>query len=702
MSLSTLAWRARRTYYLLQRIRGSLAQRGFQGTLARIRQEFQSTPSEDDTLRLESLETPFAPFTLPVSDTPLVSVVIPVYGKCAWTVACLRSISRHGADTPFEVIVVDDASPDDSASKLMQVGGVRLLQNETNLGFIGSSNAGAAIARAPFLLFLNNDTQVTPGWLDSLLETYQQEPHCGIVGSQLVYPDGRIQEAGALTFANGEAWSVGRYEKRDDPRYLYRRDVDYVSGASLLIEKSLFQELGGFDARYAPAYCEDADLAFAVRAKGRRVIYDPGSVIVHYEGISSGTDVFSGVKQHQLTNLQTFAEKWSDALRQQPQPHTPETKSLHRQDRHILVIDALTPDLARDAGSLQVFSIMRLLREMGWRVTFMADNRTAAPRDIRALGSIGVEVLCNPWSPTLDAWLKRERDGLQAVMLCRHYVADANLPLIKQLAPGAQILFDTEDLHFLRERRAAQHTGNVNLQRQAAASQKREFALMRACDVTFVVSSMEHELLRKELPDVNVMLLPNMHPVHGRKRELEEREGLIFVGGFGHPPNVDAVHWLIEDIYPRVRMKRPDIKLHLIGQIPDAARAELQSEGVTIHGRVEDLEPWMAGSRISLAPLRYGAGVKGKVNSAMSYGLPVVATSIAAEGMWLRDGENAMLADDAQGFADAVLRLYDDSALWYRLSEGGMANIRDHFSFDVARKTLETALGPHRRHRPTN
>ncbi|HUA79260.1 MAG TPA: glycosyltransferase [Dyella sp.] len=693
MSLSTLQWRAKRLRYLLQRVQGSLAQRGLRSTWARIQQEFQDRPAQERSLGLEPLDTPFSPFAIPTSDEPRVSVIIPVHGKSAWTLACLRSIQRHGANTPFEVIVVDDTSPDDTVSKLSQIGGVRILQNQTNLGFIGSCNAGANIAQAPLLMFLNNDTQVMHGWLDALVETHQTEPRCGIVGSQLVYPDGRLQEAGALVYADASAWNVGRFEKPDDPRYLYRRDVDYVSGAALLIEKSLFADIGGFDNRYAPAYCEDMDLAFAVRAQGRRVIYEPASVVVHCEGISSGTDVFAGVKQYQQTNREKFIAKWREALRHQPAPRTSVEAAIHHhQARHILIIDALTPDPTRDAGSLQVFNIMRLLRSMGWRVTFMADNRLASHHDLCTLGAIGVEVLCKPWSPSLVSWLKRERHGLHAVMLCRHYVAAPNLPLIKQLAPDARIIFDTEDLHFLRERRAAEHTGNSTLIRQAMASQQQEFALMRACHATFVVSVAEWNLLKQELPDANILLLPNMHPVRGRTLEFEQRAGLVFVGGFGHPPNVDAVQWLTSDIYPIIRAKRPDIQLHLIGQIPDASRAQLQSDGVVIHGRVDDLAPWMEGSRISLAPLRYGAGVKGKVNTSMSYGLPVVATSMAAEGMWLRDGENALLADDAQSFAEAILRLYEDRDLWYRLSEGGLRNIQEHFSFDVARQTLETAL----------
>jgi GT2 family glycosyltransferase len=690
---NTLHWRLVRARYLLQRMGGSVAQRGLRGTLARIAQEFRRRPAQDAAWQLEALDTPFAPFDLPRSGMPRVSVIVPIHGKLAYTIACLRSIARHGANAPFEVIVVDDASPDDSTVVLAQIDGLRLLHNERNLGFIGSCNAGAALARGEYLLFLNNDTQVTPGWLDRLLDCFAEEQGCGIAGSRLAYPDGRLQEAGGLVYADGSAWNYGRFEDRDDPRFLYRRDVDYVSGAALMIDAALFRQIGGFDPRYAPAYCEDMDLAFAVRATGRRVVYQPESLVVHCEGISSGLDPFAGVKQYQTANRATFVDKWQSVLPRQPLPRTPvEVAVRHAGRRHILIVDALTPDAARDSGSLRLINIMRLLRELGWRVSFMADNRNATHEEIRKLGRVGVHVLCKPWSPTLATWLRREGSTLDAVMLCRHYVAAPNLELVRRLAPRATVLFDTVDLHFLREQRAAEHACNAALARQAETSRQRELALIRACDASLVVSPVELDMLRAEVPEARVELLSNVHEVHGRAAGFASRRGLIFVGGFGHPPNEDAVRWLTGEIYPRVRTQRPDIELHLIGDIPEAIRPQFAGKCVHIHGRVADLDPWMAGCRMALAPLRYGAGVKGKVNMAMSHGLPVVATQLAAEGMQLVDGRDVLLADDAESFAAAVLRLYDDEALWEQLSSAGLLNVRQHFSFEAARKTLLRVL----------
>ena len=692
MTGGALGWKLRRLGYLLRRVRTSLALRGWRGTLARIGQALRPPAMQGEALDLLPLDAPFAPFAVPTAAAPRVSVIIPVHGQLAHTLTCLRSIARHGAAAPFELIVVDDASPDDSAATLARIDGLRLLRNPHNLGFIGSCNAGAAAARGEFLLFLNNDTQVTAGWLDALLACFADCPDCGIAGARLVYPDGRLQEAGGLVFADGSAWNVGRFEDRDDPRFAYRREVDYVSGAALMIPRALFAELGGFDTRYAPAYYEDADLAFAVRARGRKVVYQPASLIVHDEGTSAGTDLDTGMKRFQTINQARFVAKWQAALATQPPPGMPIAQAIRHGQPHILFMDALMPDATRDAGSVQTLGLLRLLREAGWHVSFMADNRRATPQDIHHLGQLGVETLCHPWSPALPEWLHREGRNLRAILVSRYYVAAPHLPLFRRHASQARLILEVADLHFLREQRAATLAGDAALQRQAEQTRRQELATISACDVVLVTSSVEQALLQRELPSTRVILLPNMHEVRGPGPAYAARSGLLFVGGFGHPPNVDAVNWLINDIFPRVRAKRPDITLHLVGAMPEDAVTRLQGPGIVIHGRVAELSAMLDTCRIALAPLRFGAGVKGKINVAMSHGLPVVATTLAAEGMHLIDGENALLADDAANFADAILRLYADEALWMRLSSAGLENVRRYFSIERARAALLEAL----------
>lgn len=683
----------KRLGYLAQRIRGSLALRGWRGTLARIRQEFQVRPTHGDALELLPLDTPFAPFELPVANAPRVSIVIPAYGKLPYTLACLRSLARHGAQASFEVIVVDDASPDDSAATLAKVGGLRLLRNAQNLGFIGSCNAGAAAARGEFLLFLNNDTQLTPGWIDALLTCFAERADCGIAGSRLVYPDGRLQEAGGLIFSDGHGWNYGRFEARNASAFQYRRATDYVSGAALMIRREVFQRVGGFDTRYAPAYYEDVDLAFAVRKLGLHVVYEPASTVIHCEGISAGTDPEAGMKRYQRINRTKFVGKWKLALTRQPPAGTLLQRAVrwHRRGR-VLVVDAATPDPTRDSGSLRLTAILRILDAQGWSVAFSPDDGHASPAEIAALGALGCEVLCAPADGSLPGWLQRHGRELHAVMLCRHTVAGQYAALVRKHAPQAKLLFDTVDLHFLREQRAAEVSGKPALQRQSDASRHSELALIEQADVSFVVSPHEQALLKELLPNARVELLSNIQEVVGCRQPHAGRRDLIFIGGYGYPPNRDAMHWIASEILPTLRRTLPDIRVHLIGDLPEAARHELATPGLEMHGRITDIGPWLDGCLATLAPLRFGAGVKGKINISMAHGVPVIASTLAIEGMQLADNLNVLVADDANAILAAVQRLQTDATLWQRLSEQGLDNVRKHFSAEAADRTLRDAL----------
>ncbi|MEW9625026.1 glycosyltransferase [Rhodanobacter geophilus] len=670
-----------------------MALRGWRGTLARMRQEFQSLPERDDALELLPLDEPFAPFALPVSDTPRVSIVIPVHGKLAYTLACLRSLARHGAQAPFEVIVVDDASPDDSAAILAQISGLHLLRNTENLGFVGSCNAGAAVAHGEFLLFLNNDTQVTPGWLDALLRCFAERSECGIAGSRLVYPDGRLQEAGGLVFADGSCWNVGRFESRGAAAFRFRREADYVSGAALMILRDVFQRVGGFDARFAPGYYEDTDLAFAVRKLGLRAYYEPSSTVIHCEGISAGTDLDNGMKRFQRVNQAKFVDKWKAELIDQAPPGTPLERAIRWRRRGcVLVVDAMTPDPGRDSGSLRLAAILRILDGQGWSVAFCPDDGRATSGEIAALGALGCEVLCKPEITNLPDWLRRHGGELHAVMLCRHTVAGQYEALVRRYAPQAKLLFDTVDLHFLREQRAAELAGSDAMRQQAENSRRSELALIEQADISFVVSPHEQALLRQLLPAARVELLSNIHDVRGCRRPHAERRDLVFIGGYGHPPNSDAMRWISHEILPRIRQSMPGMRLHVLGDIPDAVCRELASPGLEFHGRVPDLAPWLDSCLASLAPLRFGAGVKGKINMAMSFGVPVIATTVAVEGMQLSDGLDVLVADDAASFAAAVARLKGDAARWQVLSTHGLDNVRRHFSAAAAAATLRHAL----------
>lgn len=251
---------------------------------------------------------------VPCAERPLVSIVIPVFNKVEYTLECLAALVGSGDATNYEAIVVDDGSSDATADRVSALKGVRYTRNPSNEGFIGSCNRGAELARGEFLVFLNNDTAVQPGWLDALVSTFQAHPEAGLVGAKLLYGDGTLQEAGGILYKDGRGGNYGRFDAALDPRYTHVREVDYCSGAAIAIRKELFEQLGRFDDRYRPAYYEDADLAMRVREAGYKVLYQPHSVVIHFEGITSGTSETGGVKAYQVRNREVFLERWRERL----------------------------------------------------------------------------------------------------------------------------------------------------------------------------------------------------------------------------------------------------------------------------------------------------------------------------------------------------------------------------------------------------
>ena len=276
--------------------------------------------------------------------------------------------------------------------------------------------------------------------------------------------------------------------------------------------------------------------------------------------------------------------------------------------------------------------------------------------------------------------------------MSRHYIASKHIGTVRAFARHALVVFDTVDLHFLREERLAELHGSIAAKAAAAVKRRDELTLMRKADVTLVVSPMEQELLARILPEAHVRVLSTIHDIHSGGKPFAEREGLVFIGGFRHPPNTDAVRWYATQILPYVRERLPGVRTYVIGSDVPPSIQSLASDDLVITGYVPDVSPYFNGCRLSISPLRYGAGVKGKINLAMSYGLPVVATPASIEGMRLTSGVDVLLAEDPAAFADAVARVYNDEALWMRLAEGGRENIRRHFSGDVAKRAIEELL----------
>ncbi|WP_019813574.1 glycosyltransferase [Saccharomonospora saliphila] len=651
-----------------------------------------------------------SPVAVTTSDRPIVSVVIPVHGEWPYTRRCLASVQANLPATPFEVIVVDDASPDDTPAHVAACAGVRLVRAERNRGFVGACNLGAEHARGEFVLFLNNDTEVQHGWLDESVSLLDRCPDVGLVGSKLVYPDGTLQECGGIVWSDGSGWNYGRGGRAAEPWFQTVREVDYCSGAALMVRRSVFERVGGFDPRYAPAYYEDTDLAFAVRAAGYRTMVQPASVVTHHEGISNGTDTGSGVKRHQELNRAVFAEKWADALADHRAEASPRnvwvgrgrTSRGHR-GGFVLVADHQLPRPDEDSGSVRMSRILDLLVGLDQRVVFFPGNDTLRRRYADPLHRAGVTVLGDLGQQ--EEFLREVGPELRLALLSRPQIGWQWLEQLREHAPDCVVAYDTVDLHFLRLTRHAElagelgdATGQASLSRRADALRELELGLSRACDVTLTVSDAERDLLTELVPSARVEVLSNVHDVDPAPASPSGRSDILFVGGFDHRPNRDAARWLAEEVMPLVRRRHPGAVAHVVGSKPPPEVLDLDGDAVVVHGWVRDLAAMYRQARVVTAPLRFGAGVKGKVGEALAHGVPVAATTLAVEGMDLTHGTDVLVGDTAESLAGHIADLLDDDVLWTRLSGAGKVAVEAKFGPEVARKTLTTLLpeGPMR------
>jgi GT2 family glycosyltransferase/ubiquinone/menaquinone biosynthesis C-methylase UbiE len=630
------------------------------------------------------------PLAFPVFDQPLVSIIIPAYNNWAFTRNCLISIYQHTDNIPYEIIVGDNVSTDETINLEKYFTNVNYLRNKENLGYIRNINNAASHARGQFILTLNNDTTVTGNWLSSMLDVMNRDKKVGLVGSKLVFPDGTLQEAGGIIWKDTSGWNYGRGADPEAPEYNYLKEVDYISGASNLVRKELWEKLKGLDEQYVPAYFDDSDLAFSIRQLGYKTIYQPLSVVIHYEGLTHGTNTSSGTKKYQVINAKKFSQKWQDALRQDHFPNGEEV--FHARDRSkgrktIVVIDHYVPEFDKDAGSRTTFQVLKILARNNYNVKFVGDNFYRQEPYTTHLQQMGIEVLYgeyyrNNWKD----WITENRKYIDFFYINRPHISIKYIDAIREQT-DAKIIYYGHDLHFVREQLQYEIKKDPKLLHSAGEWKQIETELVRKSDTILTLSYTEKEIIEKEIGHKDIRIMPafSYSGFNEAVTDFGRRSDLLFVGGFQHKPNVDAVLWFAKEVFPAISDELKNVRFIIAGSKPPREVTKLASDKIVVKGYISDqeLEDLYRNIKLVLIPLRYGAGVKGKTVEAMYHGVPFVTTSFGIEG--LKDISAVTVSQDiAAEFAGRVIELYTDNDKLEAFSRKEIAYAKQYFSEDAA------------------
>lgn len=676
------------------------AKHRYQALRAHLRNPIPGITQDALLQALETLDADYAslklkPLSFPDVAKPDVSVVIPAHNKVEATYYALSALLLAHNTTSFEVILVDDGSTDETAEIEQLVSGIRVVRNAEPLRFIKACNKGVSEARGTFVALLNNDTEVTLGWLDALVDVFQRFDGVGAVGSKLLFPDGTLQDAGGIIWGSGNPWNYGSTQNPWDPRFCYTRQVDYLSGAALMTTKAIWDEVGGLSHYLEPMYFEDTDFSFKIREAGYKTYFVPSSVVYHFEGTTSGTDTSSGFKKYQEVNRPKFKRRWAKAFAGHGKEGiNPDLEKDRGISGRILFIDYTIPRGDRDAGSYAAIREIELVQALGYKVTFLPQNLGFFGNYTEELQRMGVEVISAPFYLSMAAFLKQRAQEFDLAYITRYYVAADAVDPIRKYSPSTRIILNNADLHFLRELRAAINDGEKAKSlaiRKIRKKRDHELAMMRRVDLVLSYNEVEHAVISSHTDGaVKVMTCPWVVDIPETVAPLAGRAGISFLGSFKHPPNTEGVRWFCQEVMPQLEALQ--LKLSIYGSGMDDDIKSLSSDWIDPVGYIEDVADAYQRHRVFVAPLLSGAGIKGKVLNALAYGIPTVLTPTAAEGIGLRHGHDCLIARTPDEWVDGITKLSNDDDLWITISHAARSYAADHYSFAVGKKKMKAAF----------
>lgn len=657
------------------------------GDLAQLTRALDALEAGHDRL------TP-APLAFPQVEAPEVSVVIPAHNKFSVTYACLCGLLLAWNRASFEVILVDDASSDETAGIEALVSGITVIRNDKPQRFLRACNAGVAAARGKYIALLNNDTEPTTGWLDALIDAFGRFDNVGLAGAKLLYPDGKLQDAGGIIWNSGNPWNYGARQNPWEPRFSYARQVDYLTGAAMMTTRAIWQEVGGFSDYLEPMYFEDTDFAFKLREAGYTTWFVPASVVYHYEGMTSGTDISTGFKRYQEENRAKFKRRWAKAFAGNGQEgQDPNLQKDRGITGRVLFIDYTTPTPDQSAGSYAAVEEIKLVQSLGYKVTFLPENLAHFGSYTEELQKMGVEVITAPFYLNPGEFLRDRAKEFDAFYITRYYVVNKVIKQIRTFNPTARVLMNNADLHFLRTLRKATAENDPKLMEEMRKVRTEELDAMRKVDLVLSYNETEHAVIDSHAEGtVKIMKCPWVVELPETVPPRDGRSGLSFLGSFQHHPNVEGISWFAHEVMGRLAQQRPELVLSIYGSKMGDEIEALRSPAITPKGYVEDIAAAFDPHLIFVAPLLSGAGIKGKVLSALAYGIPCILSPLAAEGIGLRHGYDCMVAHNPDEWIAFCEQLCGDAGLWQTLSDNGRRLVMQKYSFAQGRKEMAAAF----------
>jgi glycosyltransferase involved in cell wall biosynthesis len=519
-------------------------------------------------------------------------------------------------------------------------------------------------------MLLDDDATVERGWLEWLVATADANPQAGAVGSCILFPDGRLQEAGSVIWREGWTTGVGRGTDGSSLAWYFVRRVDYSSGCSLLVRRECWERLGGMDESYVPIYFEDVDFCLRLREIGRHVLFEPRSRVTHHETSSSAADFKLFLMSRYRSKL---LERWGGELALHEPTPTLTDATLDRAvwrargcPRRVLIVDDFVPEPSFGSGFGRMYETIVDLADAGYAVSLLPTCEASTPPD--RLVDRGLAIL----EGDLAALLRHPATWYDVVIASRPFNFEKASPLVKAHQPWASMIYDCEALFWRRTARQAELMPDPaeadRLRVESAAMRRVEERNASQADVTVAISEDEATLLRAVPGQPDVRVVPPIESdVEMTSPGFHERRDLAFVAGWmagPTSPNADALRWFVDHVLPIVRGEMPWVRLRVTGRNPPPELTALAGPNLDFEGHVPDLRAFYEQVRVVVSPVRFGAGVKLKTVQAMQFAVPTVTTSIGAEGIDVEGFAALEIADDAETFARAVIRLLSDEAAW--------------------------------------